>query len=61
MIIKNDAILWTATRLSMMAVSLEKNPVPRDIKMSSFLCYGRIQNCKNHVTVFFHNTRKRTF
>jgi hypothetical protein len=41
--------------------SLKENLVPRDIKMSSSLCYGRIQKRENHVAVFSHNTRKRTF
>jgi hypothetical protein len=41
--------------------ALEINIVPRDIKMSSSLCYGRTQNRENHVTVFSHNTKKRTF
>jgi hypothetical protein len=40
---------------------LEENTVLRDIKMSSSLCYERTQKRENNVTVFSHNTRKRTF
>jgi hypothetical protein len=40
---------------------LEENPIPRDIKMSSSLYYGRTKKCETHVIVFFHNTRKKTF
>ena len=41
--------------------SLEENTISIDIKMSSSLCYGRTQRHENHITMFFHNTRKKTF
>jgi hypothetical protein len=41
--------------------SIEENTVPKDIKISSSLYYGRIHKPENHVIVFFHNTRKTTF
>jgi hypothetical protein len=40
---------------------LEENLILRNIKMVSSLYYGRTQKRENHITMFFHNTRKRTF
>jgi hypothetical protein len=55
------AIMHSTDLKRMDSRSLKENLVPRDIKMSSSLCYGRIQKRENHVAVFSHNTRKRTF